>query len=481
MDSKPTAEGHLPSLNDIISKENEVEPVNIVSSEGNQQEITNKEGNIIIPTQTQTTTKINQGPTVVKINRKIVTTTSQPVTETHVTKKIISTTTRGGEPKNVVNTRYNNTSNTGSSYNPKITQTKTVTSSNATNNNYTKPQIKSTVTYNRNPNTSGTNNVINSNVNNRNVKINNNTNQVYRNVNPNNQPSRIQNSQSYSGNRNIPQRPQVSSSNYKPKAVSPSPGSIRRKTINRGKPIENVQITHIIYSSRPLEFHITEDLNLENLETDPIQISEQERNNLQKSGKVEVHCSVDESKIKKPQELNLEGKLLHYQHAQGIGMTNDKNPKINKKYYFSEIKKLDPIIFNKGEPTTEALTFRSDGKKTTVSKTVIKTQVKPSTNYNSNKTASTYSQSRTYNNTNNYQPKTNTGVNNRGTGIKTTTTTTTSNYRGSSGTGKSGQIVKETTTKVQMGNRSQFQNQNQPSVKTTTERKVINQNNFFKK
>ena len=52
-------------------------------------------------------------------------------------------------------------------------------------------------------------------------------------------------SQSFAGNQYQPKRPQPSTS-YRPKAKSPEPGSIKRKTINRGKPVENVQITHII-------------------------------------------------------------------------------------------------------------------------------------------------------------------------------------------------------------------------------------------
>ena len=43
-------------------------------------------------------------------------------------------------------------------------------------------------------------------------------------------------------------------------------------------------------------------------------------------------------------------------------MTDDKNPNINPKFYFSEIKTLEPILFNKGEPNTEVMTFRSQGK-----------------------------------------------------------------------------------------------------------------------
>ena len=240
-----------------------------------------------------------------------------------------------------------------------------------------------------------------------------------------------------------------------------------------------MQITHIIYSARPLEFHITEDLNLDNLNTQPIQISEEERNNLQKSGKVEVsYCCSD----KGPKPVNLDGTLTHYQHAQGLGMTDDNNKNINKKFYQSEIKQLEPILYNKGEPVIEHLEFRSAGKSyntaNTKPKIPPKTVVKPTTNYKSAQGTKTYTQNRTYTTTT--QDKNTRGG--PGSAIKTTTTTTSnSNFRGSSGTGDRDQIVKETTTKVQMGNRSQFQNQSKPVTSTTTERKIYTQTNFLKK
>ena len=114
--------------------------------------------------------------------------------------------------------------------------------------------------------------------------------------------SRIQNSQSYSGNQNQPKRPEVSS-HYKSRATSPNLSPEKRKSINRGKPIENVQITHIIYLSLPLEFHITENLNSDNLNTERIEISEENRKNLKKSGKMEVTCSCDNIEIKNPKPL----------------------------------------------------------------------------------------------------------------------------------------------------------------------------------
>ena len=462
---------NLPSLSDIISPSKEIEPNNIPTTEINlkqEQENNNiPEEEINTPSQiytkTITTSKAveqQQQPQVVKITRKIITST-QPPTDTYVSRKIITTTTRGAEPNKTQNTRYNNTDST---YIPKVTQVKTTTGT-----SYTRPNVKSTMTVSNNRY---------ANQNNTNINPNQNQNQAYKNYNQKNQPSRIQGSQSYSGNRNLPKRPEVSSSHYQPRAKSPAPGTIKRKTIVRGSPIENIQITHIIYSSRPLEFHIIEELNTENLSKDPIQISENDRNNLQKSGKVEVSCSCDNVELKKPAPVNLDGKLTHYQHALGIGMTDAKLDKINPKFYSSEIKILEPILFNKGEPTVEYLEFRSQGKKYNTTRTVKKVETKPVINYSSNRGTNNYTPSRTYNNTT--QLKNPSANNNRGVG-STVKVSTSSNYKGNAGTGSGGGIIKETTTKVQMGSRSQFNSQNKPITTTTTERKVYNQNNLFKK
>ena len=248
----------------------------------------------------------------------------------------------------------------------------------------------------------------------------------------------------------------------------------------RGKPTENVKITHIIYSTQPLEFHITEQLNFDNLKSKPIQISPQKRNDLQKSGKIEVTCSCDNINLKKKKPLDLTGTYTHYQHAQGIGMT-DKKENINPQFYSSEIKALEPLQFAKGEPQIQVLEFRTNDKNYNTNKTVTKTIVKPviTTNYRTN---NNYTQNRGYSNTN--QLKSTSGANNRGvgTGVRTTSTTTSSmNYRGKPGTGSGGEIVKETTTQVKMGSRSQFHNQGKPIVTTSTEKKIYNQSNFLKK
>ena len=460
MKPNEASQAKLTSLNDIISPDSQA-PVNQITY--NTTTTTKYTNPTIVQDSTNrpsytrgqtTTTTANTGPQV-KITRKVVTT--QPVTQTTTTtRKIVTTTTiKPGEPNQ--NTRYSNTN----------TLQNIITSNRTMTNTSSKPTTQPSSNYSRGGTV--TNNNLSST---RTGNINTNNNQRPA------QSQRVQNSQSYSGNRNQPKRVEVSSSHYKPKAKSPEAGTIKRKTINRGKPVENVQITHIIYSARPLEFHITEDLNLDNLNTQPIQISEEERNNLQKSGKVEVsYCCSD----KGPKPVNLDGTLTHYQHAQGLGMTDDNNKNINKKFYQSEIKQLEPILYNKGEPVIEYLEFRSAGKSyntaNTKPKIPPKTVVKPTTNYKSAQGAKTYTQNRTYTTTT--QDKNTRGG--PGSAIKTTTTIGNSNFRGSSGTGDRDQIVKETTTKVQMGNRSQFQNQSKPVTSTTTERKIYTQTNFLKK
>ena len=376
--NQPTHE-KLPSLNDMLSPTKEIEPNRksiketqiIEQINNNGIPVVNIELNPLIEEQ-PTTTNIYESPKVVKITKTIAT-NSQPATETHVTRKVTTTTTRGSQSNYTPNTRYINNVNTSSNNAPNIPMNSaprgqsriitTTTKTTTTNPTYARPSTKTTViSSNINTNASSASNRYANqnnnykNNNNSNIKINNQGYTKYQNQNSN-QPSRIQNSQSYSGNRNQPRRPEVSSNYYKPKAMSPNPGSIKRKTINRGKPIENIQITHIIYSSRPLEFHITEELDLNNLEKDPIQITESQRNNLKKSGKVEATSSCDNIDIVKP-EVNLDGKLTHYQHCQGIGMTDDISDKINPKYYSSEIKNLEPLVFNSGEPIIEILELR---------------------------------------------------------------------------------------------------------------------------
>ena len=173
----------------------------------------------------------------------------------------------------------------------------------------------------------------------------NNASDAYRGSQRNMQTTKIGTSQSYVNNRNQTGKSGV---NISAKARSPQPGSLKKKTINRGKPVENIQITHIIFSSNPGDFNIKENLDLENLNTEPIQISKADRMKLQRSGKVTTTCSCDGVDTR-PKKINLKGETTIYQHARGIGMTNDRKENINPMFYSSEIKKLDPIYKKKDQ------------------------------------------------------------------------------------------------------------------------------------
>ena len=383
---------------------------------------------------------------------------SKSQTSTYVSKKVITTTTTtrgGGNPSTQTNvTRYSNTNTT--SYGGNRNQT-------STTNSYTRPggvqTTKTTTTTTSQYNKYGQNNPSTNS-------------QVYRGNQRNAQSTpKISSSQSYSGNKYQPKRPEASYNNNR--ARSPEPGSFHKKTINRGKPVENVQITHIIFTSRPPEFHLKEDLDMQNLNKQPIQISKADRMKLQKSGKVSSTCSCDGVDIAPPKKVNLKGTTTVYQHARGIGMTNEKG-NVNPMFYTSEIKKLQPISKKKEQEKIENIeNFRSKGKVYNNSPSPSKSYTKNST-YNRGGMNSSSSQKRTYNSgsTNNY--------NRGGSTAKTTTTTTTKVYRGGNNMDGDGEIVKETKTRVQMGSRSQY-NQTKPVSYTTTEKKVISQKNYFNK
>ena len=143
------------------------------------------------------------------------------------------------------------------------------------------------------------------------------------------------------------------------RAHSPNPGLIKRKTINRGEDIKNVQITHIICSSKPSNFHITEKLETDGIKTNPIKISTTDREKLKKTGKSSYSSSCQNGI--KPIVQNLKGKTTVYQHARGIGMTNDRKENINPLFYNSEIKKLEPIVKEKEKVKVEYIeNFRSN-------------------------------------------------------------------------------------------------------------------------
>ena len=140
---------------------------------------------------------------------------------------------------------------------------------------------------------------------------------------------------------------------------SPDINSIKRKTINRGEEVKNVQITHIICSTKNKNpnFHITEKLSTQNIKSTPLTISIQDREKLKQGGKSTYTSSCQENRPLLTQ--NLKGKTTIYQHARGIGMTNDKK-NLNSSYYTSDIKKFEPIMTEKPKEKLEHVeNFRS--------------------------------------------------------------------------------------------------------------------------
>ena len=139
---------------------------------------------------------------------------------------------------------------------------------------------------------------------------------------------------------------------------SPDVNSIKRKTINRGDQIKNIQITHIICSNKNKnpDFHITEKLATNNIKSTPISV--QDREKLKKGGKSTYTSSCTEYRPIPTQ--NLKGKTTIYQHARGIGMTNDRRNS-NSNFYTSDIKKMQPIepIVMKKEKVEHIENFRS--------------------------------------------------------------------------------------------------------------------------
>jgi hypothetical protein len=208
----------------------------------------------------------------------------------------------------------------------------------------------STKNYSRSPankNYTNSNNQRQNNYNNNNIRSTNiNT--------PKNAP-KIHSSSSYTKLNNISKGNETP---YQPRrALSPEVNNLKRKTILRGGPVKNIQITHIIYSSQPYDFHIKENLDTGFLDSEPIRITQTDRLKLKKTGKSSWTSSVQENI--KPIVRNLKGKTTVYQHARGIGMTNDKKENINPLFYSSEIKKLEPIEKKKEKEKVEYLTFRN--------------------------------------------------------------------------------------------------------------------------
>ena len=212
--------------------------------------------------------------------------------------------------------------------------------------NYFIPSSNTNIKPNKDINTN--NNKLNPNKSLENIQINNNT-----------QNKLLSSTNNYMSNKLKLKKIEIPNNPTSQRSHSPDINSIRRKTINRGEDIKNVQITHIICTNNPRNknsnFHITEKLSTENIKSTPLRITTEERAKLKKGGKSTYKSSCTEV-IKIPNQ-NLKGKTTVYQHARGIGMTNDRRNS-NSKYYTSDIKKLEPIVIKK-EKLEHVEKFRS--------------------------------------------------------------------------------------------------------------------------
>ena len=517
--------GAMPSLNDIISSNTELNP-NQVTYQSSTKTENNQPGqtNYSYVTQTraiesnavgedenngqqtteiksmynrnggentryeQTTTQIKEEPdSTTKITKRVIK-SEQPVTETsYYEKRVIkttTTTTRGGAASDNQNTRYSNMTtssivrNNGNKY------------QSGTSNAYTRPSPASRggVEKNNNLRNYGTGRTPSTNKNEQNQYSRYNVQNSQNNYSQNRGSQRPQpqkkviSSQSFAGNKYQPKRPETST--YNRQARSPDQNEIKRKTINRGNVVQNVQITHVICSSQPHDFHITENLNTESLESGPIEITQADRAKLKRTGKSSWTTSCPDNI--KPIVTNLKGKTTVFQHARGIGMTNERKENINPMFYSSEIKKLDPIIKEKEKEKVEYMTFRNAGAgNSNNASNASNANNKKSNNYSN--TSRNYNYNRGTNNSQqkkNYSTNTNPSynyntANTRGNKVSTVRTNQSYTRGGNYGSGNNGEIVKETRTKVQMGSRSQFRGSSNPTSSVTTEKRVYNSNTFF--
>ena len=142
-----------------------------------------------------------------------------------------------------------------------------------------------------------------------------------------------------------------------------------------------------------------------------------------------------------PKKINLKGRTTIYQHAQGIGMTNDKKENINPLFYNSQIMKLKPIIKEKQKEKVEYMSFRNDS--------------------GFNSTRATYNKKNNYNN------------------FIRTVGKYARDYNTVNNNNKS-EIIKEIKNKFDGGNRSQFRAQD-PSISTNNVGKFYKTNKNIKK
>jgi len=461
--------GRINLENSFIKEEEEAD----ISQEMNEVKSYHKEGGK--SSRYEQTITIKKEPTsTTKIEKKVVQSV-KPVTENSFYEKRVTTktsTTRGGDATKSFTVVMRN--NVPQSYGAKtqrgMTNTYTRPFPGLRGNNQKNTNLQNYMTgrnpsknkadlskYNRNGANNSFSNNSYSNYSSLNIRKNQNI--------PNHK--RMLSSQSFIGNKFLPKKPETLT--YKRNTRSPNQNEIKRKTINRG----NVQITHIINSTKPSDFHITE-----NLKTEPMEMAKLDKAKLKNTGKSSWTSSCQDNI--KPIVRNLKGKTTVFQHAQGIGMTNDMKENINPQFYCSKIKKLEPIVKEKEKEKVEYMTFRNNGFDN-LNKAGCQTS---RTNYNSNS-----------NSIYNYKSGTNNALQKRSY-ANSNYNTYTSNVRGIkpnslkingsfnmgtyAGNRNNREIIKGNKAQIAIGNRNQYRTTGNPIKYSTTTKRVYNSNSFIK-
>ena len=138
----------------------------------------------------------------------------------------------------------------------------------------------------------------------------------------------------------------------------------KRKTIYRGGDYNNIQITHIISTTKPnldkYDFHIIETLSRVELDKKPLDLKKIKSQIKKDDTAKSTFKSSCDGRIIAPINRKKIQKTTIYQHAAGIGMTDLAPEKINSTYYTSGLIKLPKRIRPREPPVIQIIeVFRS--------------------------------------------------------------------------------------------------------------------------
>ena len=138
-----------------------------------------------------------------------------------------------------------------------------------------------------------------------------------------------------------------------------SSAEVKRKTIVRGGPYKNIQITHIYVSTKPnldkYNFHIIENLSRVELEKKPLDLSNI-KSRIKKNEKAKsTYKSSCDGRTITPLSREKIQKTTIFQHAAGMGMTSLEPNLITSNFYTSGLKKIPKMKKEKGKPVIEVV------------------------------------------------------------------------------------------------------------------------------